>query len=168
VSDAHLNFVKQQGFTSATAGTCGLQFPALMFQPRVIGLVVVAGIVLQSAWLFLALSAVLWWSAALPRLNPFEALYNQFVARRRGRPLLTPAPPPRRFAQAMAATFALAIAGALFAGRSILAWTFEAILLCALIALILGAFCLGSFTFHMLTGNRAFARRTMPWARSRV
>src|SRR5437870_13893972 len=40
--------------------------------------------------------------------EPFENFYNRFVARRRGRPPLTPAPGPRRFAQGMAAVFMLA------------------------------------------------------------
>jgi len=39
--------------------------------------------------------------------EPFENFYNRFVARRRGRPPLTPAPGPRRFAQGMAAVFML-------------------------------------------------------------
>jgi uncharacterized protein DUF4395 len=160
-----LNFVKQQGFRDATADTCGLQFPALMFQPRVVGAVLAVGILLQSPWVFLALSAVLWWSAALPRLNPFEAFYNRYI-RGKGRPPLSAAPPPRRFAQALAAAFTLVIASALLTGRSTLAWTFEALLLAAVAALIFGAFCLGSVVFHLISGNHEFARRTMPWARS--
>ena len=44
-------------------------YSALMFQPRIIGGLVALGIVLQTPWLFLALSAVLWWSALVPTLN---------------------------------------------------------------------------------------------------
>jgi hypothetical protein len=36
-------------------------------------------------------------------------------------------------------------------------------LLVALGALIFGAFCLGSYVFHLLTGNGEFAKRTLPW-----
>ena len=136
-----------------------------MFQPRVIGVLVLAGVLLQSSTLFLTLSAVLWWSALIPRLNPFERLYNVLVAGRRGLPALTVAPGPRRFSQGMAATFMLLIGVSLLAGWHTLAWVFEALLLAALSALIFGSFCLGSYVFHLLTGNGDFAKRTLPWGR---
>jgi len=165
MSEAHVNFMKQQGFEEASPRTCDLQYPALMFQPRVIGVLVLAGVVLQSSMLFLSVSAVLWWSALMPRLNPFDRLYNSLVAARKGLPPLTAAPGPRRFAQGMAATFTLLIGVSLLAGWDTLAWVFEALLLVALSALIFGAFCLGSYVFHLLTGNREFAKRTLPWGR---
>jgi len=102
---------------------------------------------------------------ALPHLNPFDALYNRFVAGRR------PAAPgrgagPRRFAQGMAGTFMLAIALALYFGWRALAWGLEAFLVVALGALILGRFCVGSYLYLLLTGQAAFASRTLPWARA--
>jgi hypothetical protein len=133
MSDAHFNFVKQQGFEKASPRTCDLQYPALMFQPRVIGVLVLAGVLLQSSLVFLTLSAVLWWSALMPRLNPFDRLYIRLVAVRKSLPAL--------------------------------AWVFEALLLVALSALIFGPFCLGSYLFHLLTGNGEFAKRTLPWRR---
>jgi Domain of unknown function (DUF4395) len=165
MSDAQINFVKQQGFEDASSRTCDFQYPALMFQPRVIGVLAVAGVLLQSAPLFLTLSIILWWSALVPSLNPFDVLYNHLVAARKGLPRLTPAPAPRRFSQGMAATFMLAIGASLLAGWTTLAWVLEAVLLASLGALVFGRFCLGSFIFHLLTGNVAFARRTLPWAR---
>jgi hypothetical protein len=159
-----VNFIKQQGFEGASARTCDVQYPALMFQPRVIGVLVLAGVLLQASTLFLILSAVLWWSALMPRLNPFDRLYNSLVAARKGLPALTVAPGPRRFAQGMAATFMLLIGVPLLVGWDTLAWVLEALLL-AIGALILGAFCLGSYVFHVLTGNGAFAKRTLPWGR---
>lgn len=165
MSEAHVNFVKQQGFKDASARSCGFQYPALMFQPRAIGVIVLAGVLLQSATLFLILSAVLWWNALVPGLNPFDLAYNVLVAARKGLPPLTAAPGPRRFAQGMAATFALLIGVSLLAGATTTAWVLEAIFLAALGALILGRFCLGSYLFHLLTGNGDFARRTLPWAR---
>ena len=137
-----------------------------MFQPRVIGALVVACVLLQSATLFLSLSAVLWWSAFVPTLNPFEKLYNLLIASPKGLPPVAPAPPPRRFSQGMAATFMLTIGALLAAGWTTLAWIVEALLVVALGALIFGRFCLGSFIFHVLNGKLAFARRTLPWARS--
>ena len=80
MSVAQVNFVKQQGFEDASARTCDVQYPALMFQPRVIGVLVLAAVLLRAPTLFLALSAVLWWSALMPRLNPFDGLYNSLVA----------------------------------------------------------------------------------------
>ena len=165
MSQAQINFIRQQGFEDASARTCDSQYPPLMFQPRVVGVLVLAGVLLQSSSLFLTLSAVLWWSALMPRLNPFETLYNRLVAARKGLPPLTPAPAPRRFSQGMAATFMLLIGVSLLAGWHALAWVLEALLLVALGALIFGRFCMGSFVFHFLTGNGAFARRTLPWAR---
>ena len=41
-------------------------YSALMLQPRIVGGAVALGIVLQSPQLFLALSAMLWWSTLVP------------------------------------------------------------------------------------------------------
>jgi len=163
MSDAQINFIKQQGFEGASALTCDFQYPALMFQPRVVGVLVLAGVLLQSWPLFFTLSGVLWWSALVPKLNPFDRLYNNLIAARKGLPALTAAPGPRRFAQAMAATLTLLIGVSLLAGWQTLAFLLEALLLVALGALIFGAFCSGSFLFHLLKGNGAFAKRTLPW-----
>jgi hypothetical protein len=165
MSDAQVNFIKQQGFADANAATCDLQYPALMFQPRVIGVLVLAGVLVQSAAAFITLSAVLLWSALIPSLNPFDALYNRLVVRRTRRPRSRPAPAPRRFAQGMASTMMLLIALSLRAGWNTAAWVIEALLLVALGALVFGGFCFGSYAFHLLTGNGEFARRTLPWRR---
>jgi hypothetical protein len=165
VSQTQVNFVRQQGFGDAPAGACDLQYSALMFQPRVIGVLVLAALLLQAPYLFLALSAVLWWNVLMPSQNPFDGLYNTFIARRRQLPLLTAAPAPRRFAQGMAATFMLAIGVSLLAGWNTVAWVLEGLLLFALGALIFAGFCLGSYIFHLISGRSAFANRTLPWSR---
>ena len=166
MSEAEVNFVKQQGLEDASPLTCDFQYPALMLQPRATLVLVLLGVLFQAAPLFLALSAVLWWNTLVPALNPFDRLYNAVIAARRGLPPLLAARAPRRFAQGMAATFMLAIGASLLAGLATLAWALEALLLVALGALVFGRFCLGSFIFHLLTGNGAFARRTMPWSRA--
>ena len=162
---AQLNFVRQQGFRDAAAASCGHRYPALMWQPRVIGVIVVVGLVLQAWPVFVLLSAVLWWNVLVPRLNPFDALYNGLVATPRDLPKLTPAPPPRRFSQAMAATFNLGIGLALLLGHATVAYVLEALLVVALTALIFGRFCLGSYLWHLSTGEAAFANRTLPWVK---
>jgi hypothetical protein len=161
-----VNFVRQQGFRGASADSCGYRFPALMLQPRIIAALVLLGVLLQSWAYFLAVALVLWWNVTVPRLNPFDALYNLTMAKRRGLPPLGPAPGPRRFAQGMAGTFMLAIAACLFVGARGVAWCLEALLLVALGALVFGRFCLGSYVFHLVTGQVGFANRTLPWSRA--
>ncbi|OGR36956.1 MAG: hypothetical protein A2091_00220 [Desulfuromonadales bacterium GWD2_61_12] len=163
---SEVNFVRQQGFREAGAAACDCQFPALMFQPRIIGVGLVIALVLQSATLFLGLSGLLWWNVLLPARNPFDALYNARIARPQGFPPLPPAPPPRRFAQGMAATFMLAIGSALLFGWHLAAWIFEGLLIAAFAALIFGKFCLSSYLYHLIRRDSAFANRTLPWARS--
>jgi uncharacterized protein DUF4395 len=159
------NFILQQGLSEASTASCRAQYSALLFQPRLVGLVVLLAVILQEPWVFLALSGVLWWSALVPRLNPFDALYNRTLAFRPGGFTLPPAPGPRRFAQGMAGTFALAIGISLVLGWKVTALILEGLLIVALGALVLGGFCLGSFIFHLLRGRAAFAKRTLPWAR---
>ena len=163
---AQLNFVQQQGFRDATAPGCGSHYTALMFQPRIIGVLVGIGLILQAWPIFLILSAILWWNVLVPALNPFDALYNRLIAGPKGLPRLTAAPAPRRFAQGMAASFMLGIGLSLLLGWQVIAWTLEGFLVVALVALNFGKFCLGSYVFHLLRGDAAFANRTLPWARN--
>lgn len=162
---AKLNFVLQQGFHDAAPASCSYQFPALMWQPRVIGAIVLVGLILQAWPVFLGLSAVLWWNVLVPALNPFDALYNLLVARPRNLPKATPAPAPRRFSQGMAATFNLGIGLSLLLGNQPLAYILEGFLVIALSALLFGRFCLGSYIWHLVTGQVRFANQTLPWAR---
>ena len=160
------NFILQQGLAEPSPASCPLQYSALLFQPRVIAVVVLAGALLGSRAIFLVLAAILWWSAVFPRWNPFDALYNRVVARKPGGLTLSPAPGPRRFAQGMAGAFALAIGFALIFGWHLTAIVLEVVLMLAVGALVFGSFCLGSFVFHLVLGRVAFARRTLPWARA--
>ena len=123
------------------------------------------GILFHSPPVFYLLCAVLWWSALLPKLNPFDAVYNlTFGGNQLTAFYLTLAPAPRRTAQAMAGMFALACGLLLHFGLSTAAYVLAGIFLAAVLALILGGFCLGSFVFHLLGGKGAFARQTLPWA----
>ena len=149
------SFVRHQGFLDATPAACTSRYPALMWQPRVFGVLVLIGLVVQSGPYFLVLATLLWWNALLPRLNPFDALYNRLVARPKSLLQLGPAPGPRRFSQGMAGTFLLAIGLSLLFGRNTLAWVIEALLAAALVALIFGRFCVGSHIFLLLTRGRS-------------
>jgi hypothetical protein len=168
ISPVVRNFMKQQGFTDELDAVCDMHFSGLYFQPRIVGLLVVAAIVLQSPICFFVLSALLWWNVVFPKWNPFEVFYNRVLALPRGKPALSPAPAARRFAQGMAASFMLLAALALMTGWMIAAWVLEAFLVIAFAALLFGKFCLGAYLYHLLRGRIAFANSTLPWARPRA
>jgi hypothetical protein len=159
------NFILQQGFGEPASVACPLEYSSLMFQPRIVLVWVVAGILLQSPAVFAALCAVVWWNALFPKLNPFDALYNGTIGTRPGTQRLGPAPAPRRFAQSMAGAFALATALLIHAGSNLAAYVVEGIFLAAVLALTIGGLCLGSFVYHLLCGRARFALQTLPWAR---
>lgn len=163
-SPAVSNFMKQQGFPEEPADACNMRFEGLYFQPRLVLPLVVVAIVFQTAPLFFFLSAVLWWNTFVPSLNPFEAVYNRFMAPRRGTGRLTPAPGPRRFAQGMAAAMLLGAGLALGAGWPVASWVLQGMLVVAFSALLFGKFCLGAYVYHLLRGRVAFANSTLPWA----
>ena len=159
------NFMKQQGFAPEPPDACNMHFAGLYFQPRIVFPILLVGMLLQSPAIFLAVSAVLWWNVLVPRLNPFEQVYNRRIAARRGTPPLVPAPGPRRFAQAMAAAFTLGAGLSLLAGWNVASWVLQGFLVVAFGALLLGKFCLGAWVFHVLRGEAAFANSTLPWSR---
>jgi len=159
------NFVIQQGIAEPPRPVCTRKYDALIFQPRVVALVLAIGLVSQSPFIFFALGGLLWWSALFPRLNPFDAIYNHAFATVPGKERLGPAPAPRRFAQMLAGCFAMAIALSLATDHHIAAVAFEILFAGAVAALAFGRFCLGSFLFHILHGRIEFALQTLPWAR---
>ena len=164
-SRAVTNFIKQQGFADEPSELCDMHFEGLYFQPRIVFPLVLIATVLQSAGLHLAIGAVLAWNTLVPASNPFEIVYNRFVAGPRGRLPLAPAPGPRRFAQGMAAALNLGAGLALVSGQTVLAWVLQAMLAVAFSALLFGRFCLGAWMYHVLRGRLDFANSTLPWAR---
>ena len=143
-----VDFIRQQGFT--TEGCQDGLYSALMFQPRVIAAVAISGVVLQSLWVFLALSTVLWWSTLVPSHNPIDAFFNNVMADPMRLAAMPAAPPPRRFAQAMAATFAMGIAMTLFVGASHVAWLIEGVFVAASMSVVVRRFCLPAYVYHLL------------------
>ncbi len=161
--DPRGNFILQQGLAAPDRENCPVRFSALMFQPRVVGSILLLAVILQSPAIFLALSGILWWNVLVPRLNPFDAIYNRILGNRPGAVRLEPAPKPRRFAQGMAGSFALAIGVLLLLRQGTAALVLQVLLLSALAALVFGRFCLGSFLYHLLRGRSDFAIGTLPW-----
>jgi hypothetical protein len=147
--DTRLSFVRQQGYREQIVDEH--LFAALMLQPRIIGVAVAIGAWLQSAWIFLALSAVLWWATIIPTHNLFNAIYNVAVADRRGFPPLVGAPAPRRFAMGVAAIHLLVIAVALLAGAVTTAWIAEGLFGVALVAVIFARRCAGASLYYLLS-----------------
>ena len=161
--DSRRNFILQQGLDAPAQEVCSIRFSALMFQPRLVGSFILLAVILQSPAIFLLMSGILWWNVLFPRLNPFDAVYNRTLANRPGGVRLEPAPPPRRFAQGMAGSFALAIGLLLLLQLGTAAVVLQVLLLAALAALIFGRFCLGSFLSYLLHGRADFAIDTLPW-----
>jgi hypothetical protein len=149
VSNAQLNFIREQGFEQPDLSSCGLQYSALMFQPRIVALTFLFAAIFQSPLLFLILGTVLLLSAVIPAANPFELVYNLVSRTKLGR-----APAPRRFAQGMAGTFGLAIAGCLSMNWAVAAIALQVAMAIAIGALLFAKFCFGSFIYHLFARLR--------------
>src|SRR2546422_8385974 len=135
-----MNFMKQQGFAQEPPDRAALRFKGLQFQPTIVGSMMLVAILTQSPAIFLLVSALLWLNVLVPAANPFEQVYNRFVARPRGRPLLTQAPGPRRFAQGMAAVFMLAAGLTLLQGWRPGSYVFHGLIPGVLASPLLGKF----------------------------
>jgi len=151
VRQSEIQFIRNQGFT--TAHPDHRLYIALMFQPRTIAGVTALGLVLQSGWLFVALSAVVWWGTVFPSRNLFDAAYNRLIAYPSGLPPIPVAPAPRRFAQVMAATVTLTIGAALLSGATVTASVFEGLFAVALTVVVLGRVCPPANLYLRLTGT---------------
>ena len=143
--NSKIQFVRSLGYLDPH----GHLYSALMLQPRIVGVVTVTGLLFQTPWLFLALSAALGWSALVPARSLFDAIYNH-VVRPRGLAPLRAAPAPRRFAGGLAAVFTLAIGVALLTGARSTAWALEALLAAAVAAVVFGRSCAGADLYEVL------------------
>jgi hypothetical protein len=165
VKNANINFVRAQGWRDVTPQACDLTYNTLMWQPRAILVLALIGLLVEAPAYWLGLGVLLLWNALVPRLNPFDAIYNAVVLKPRRLPPVGPARAPRRFSQGLAATFMLGIGLAMRAGNVPLAWAFIGFLFLALFLLVFVRFCLGSYLYHLVTGQLRFANRTLPWSR---
>ena len=141
-------FICQQGF--AVPSDNPYLYSALMLQPRIIGVLVVLGSILQSGELFLLLAAVLAWGTIAPSHSVFDAIYNHAVAIPRQIPSLAAAPAPRRFAQGAAAIMALATGLALVTEATAIAWVLEGVFIIAVASAVVRRFCLPAHLYYVL------------------
>jgi Domain of unknown function (DUF4395) len=137
--ESQLRFIRQQGVI--TPNPDRNLYEALMLQPRIIGCLTVVGVLSQNPWVFLSLSAVLWWATLVPRQNLFDAIHNHLVALPRGLLRLGVAAAPRRFAQAMAALIALVIGAALLEEATVVAWIAEGLFAAGVMGAVFRDFC---------------------------
>jgi len=159
MQESQLRFVRQLGYSVPASDAL---YEALMLQPRIIGCLVLLGAWFQSAWLFLALSGVLWLAAVVPTWNVFDAIYNTFIAHPRALQRLDAAPAPRRFAMGMAGTLALVIGAALLAGATTTAWILEGLFAAAVVAVVFGRSCAGAVVYHSLRRRLSTAPQSVP------
>jgi hypothetical protein len=156
--DSQIRFICQLGYPIQSFDNSW--YGALMFQPRVIGIVVAIGAALANPWVFLLLASVLWWSTIVPQRNVFDAIYNRLVLRARGVEPVPPAPAPRRFAQAMAATAAGVTAAALLQHAMVTAWFVEALFAIGVVAAVFRDFCGAAVVYTRV--KRALRRELSP------
>ena len=93
---------------------------------------------------------MLWWSALVPNRNPFDAFFNHVMADPMRLAAMPAAPPPRRFSQAVAATFAMSVAITLFAGASRAAWLIEGVFVVGSMSVVVRRVCLPAYVYHLL------------------
>src|SRR5262245_19704650 len=162
------NFILQQGLQPPKDPVAeSTLFWALQFQPPLIGALTLTGVAFQSSKIFLAIGAVLLCSAIAPRRNLFNALYNYMFGAKRGLFLLR-STPQRRFAEAMASSFALGIATLRTLEYNNDALGLAGLFLLANAAVVFRGFCFGAYLYWRLrsiisaiSGQRQWARRCL-------
>jgi hypothetical protein len=159
-------FVWQQGFDVPNANPH--LYAALMLQPRLIGVLVIVGSIVDSHELYLLLAAILAWGTLVPTHNAFDALYNRLIASPRGLPRLESAPAPRRFAQGVAALLAFAIGVAFLAEATITARLLEGVFLIGVASAVVRRFCLPAHLYHVLRRRVSPAAGVSDWPPARV
>jgi hypothetical protein len=160
---AQLKFVQQQGYLDAAQETCSPLYSALTAQPKMILVLMIVGTTLQFAPGFFGIAALLGLSALVPALNPFDAIYNIFVAGPKHLAKLRSSMPPRRAAQFMGMTMTLIIGFSMVLHCPIAAWAVQGFLILVLATASFGKFCLPTHIFFTLRGQWRFANQTVPW-----
>jgi len=161
MGNAKINFVQQQGYTSLTPPQCAVRYPALIFQPRVLFVVFSISVIFSLHRAFFLVSLLLFFSALLPSLNPFDALYR-FLFPRHSK-FNARALAPRRFSQLLGGAFCLVIFFAAQFGMPVLYWSMASSLLFFNALPAFTNFCMPALLYHIFSGKLEFALKTLPW-----
>lgn len=145
-----LRFVVLQGLPEPAPHACALHYDALAFQPRVMAVLVAAAATAREPAAWAAIAALLLLGAAVPRLNPFDALHALLARRGSRRVFLPGARAPRRFAQLLPAVFCLAAATGILSGHEAVAWGVVAAFGLAFVGIFAFGFCFGAWPFRLL------------------
>jgi hypothetical protein len=145
-----LRFVVQQGLPEPAPHACPLQYDALAFQPRVVAVFVAAAAISREPVAWAATAGLLLLGAAVPSLNPFDAVYGVLARRKSRRVFLPAARAPRRFAQLLAALLCLTASLALATGREAVAWGVASAFGLAFAGVFGFGFCFGAWVFRLL------------------
>jgi hypothetical protein len=156
-------FMQQQGFKVTDEASTQRHFDSLLFQPVIVGSLLMISIIFQLEIIFLSLGVILWINTLFPGLNPFERFYDLTIGRINNYPPLPPAPAPRRFMQGMAGTLMLLTGFFLLQNWMVAAYITEGFIAITFSLLLFGKFCIGAYIYHSLKGNKSFADVTSPW-----
>jgi hypothetical protein len=157
-------FMQQQGFEVGDEESTKRHFKSLLFQPTIVGSLILLAVLFQIAPLFLGIGVVLWFNALFPQANPFERLYDATIGKINNYPVLPPAPPPRRFMQGMAGTLMLLASFFIYQNLRVPAYITQGFIVIAFSLLLFGKFCVGAYLYHIFTGKSSFANSTCPWS----
>lgn len=145
-----VRFIVQQGLPEPAPHARPLQYDALAFQPRVMAIFVAAAAAAREPAVWAAIAALLLLGAAVPRLNPFDALHALLARRGSRRVFLPGARAPRRFAQLLPALFCLTAALGLLSGHEAVAWGVVAAFGLGFAGIFAFGFCFGAWLFRLL------------------
>lgn len=122
-----LAFIREQGYEA----TDDRMYAALMLQPRVVAAVVVAGVITQQPWVYVALGIALWGS------------------------VMTPAPAARRFAAGLGGSGALVTGAALAWWPPAVSWVLQALIVVSLVSVLFRRVCLPARVYWLLASAHA-------------
>lgn len=139
-----------QGYTPLSDAEKARIDLAQRFKPALCAILVLIGLFTASVPVVLVGVVLGYWGAFFSG-HPFDLLYDRAIRPLLGGPSLGPDPAPRRFACGMVATLLLIGAISWLAGADVLGFVFVGLVALAGITLVVADFCVGSFTYWLLT-----------------
>jgi phage shock protein E len=132
----------------------------LRFTPTVCSLITLTGLVLQQAYVLLAVAVLGMWAFFFPAAHPMDLLYNHVVRRAFGAVALPENPLQRRLACLSAGVMNLAAGLLVMGGMGTAAWVVGGMLLCLQAIVITTHFCALSWIYEGVM--RALGRWKLP------